>query len=46
MFRPLTATSPRQLAKWCPYAPVLLAPRSCVVLPVLWLVRQLEGSPK
>lgn len=45
MFRPLIATSPRERAKWCAYALVLLAPGSFVVLPVLWLVRRQQASP-
>ena len=39
MFRPLIASTPRELAKWLTYALVLLAPGSFVVLPVLWLLR-------
>lgn len=31
---------PREAAKWCAYALVLLAPGSFVVLPLLWLSRQ------
>ena len=30
---------PREIAKWCSYAIVLLAPGSFVVLPLLWLAR-------
>ena len=39
LLRPLTAT-PRELAKWCAYTLVLLAPGSFIVLPLLWLYRQ------
>jgi hypothetical protein len=39
MFPRLTASSPRELWKWCAYALILLAPGSFVVLAVLWLVR-------
>jgi len=31
--------SPREIAKWCVYALVLLVPGSFVFLPVMWLVR-------
>lgn len=44
MFRPYLACWPRELAKWCMCALVLLAPGSFVVLPVLWLVRQFRYS--
>ena len=30
---------PREMAKWCTYGIVLLAPGSFVVLPLLWLAR-------
>ena len=40
----LTASSPRELTKWCAYALLLLAPGSFLVLPVLWLVRARAGK--
>jgi len=44
MFRTRTASRPREIAKWCVYALVLLAPGSFVVLPVLWLIRAFRYS--
>lgn len=40
MFHSLIATPPREITKWCGYVLLLLAPGSFVILPVLWLVRQ------
>jgi len=34
----------REIAKWCAYALVLLAPGSFVFLPVMWLVRHGVGQ--
>ena len=39
----LTALSSRDLAKYCAFALVLLAPGSFVVLPVLWAARFLAA---
>ena len=46
MFRPLTPPFPRELAKWCAYALLLLAPGSFFVLPLLWLVRRMPLRPR
>jgi hypothetical protein len=45
MVRSPKASPPRELAKWCTYALLLLAPGSFVILPVLWLYRLL-GAPR
>jgi len=31
----------RRIAKWSAFAAILLAPGSFIVLPVLWLIRQI-----
>jgi Na+-transporting NADH:ubiquinone oxidoreductase subunit NqrD len=36
----------RSLGKWCIYGLLLLAPGSFLVLPMLWLVRQLTARMK
>jgi hypothetical protein len=40
MFNATKAIPPREMAKWCAYTLVLLAPGSFVVLPLLWLGRR------
>ncbi len=39
MFQSLMATQPREWAKWCVYALVLLTPGSFVIVPLYCLVR-------
>jgi hypothetical protein len=39
VFQTLMAMPPREIARWCGYAFLLLAPGSFVILPVLWLAR-------
>lgn len=43
MFSALSATAPREWAKWCVCAVLLLAPGSFIVLPMLWIGRQLAA---
>jgi hypothetical protein len=45
MLRQLKPSRPRELAKWCLYILVLLAPGSSAVFIILWLVR-LSRAPK
>jgi hypothetical protein len=45
MLRQLKPPRPRELAKWCLYILVLLAPGSSAVFIILWLVR-LSRAPK
>lgn len=45
MLRQLNPSRPRELAKWCLYILVLLAPGSSAVFIILWLVR-LSRAPK
>jgi|SoiMethySBSTD1v2_1073268.scaffolds.fasta_scaffold21989_2 hypothetical protein len=47
MIRQLIAAVPPEVARWCAYALVLLAPGSFIVLPLLWLARQMHrrGGP-
>jgi hypothetical protein len=40
MIRHLFAAVPPEVAKWCAFALILLAPGSFIVLPVLWLARR------